>query len=788
MFDWIDKLARRFRQAESPVGVLPEAGRSSEPTTAGGTPLRYTVNGALAMPFKPDVFAQVEELWFGNPDFAQAVLNLVSTTNTGHDLMIPTDASDRESSSAIDRLNELARRLCPLAGGVDGFLNLQLGQLCLYGALSSEAVVDFPGRRVSEIVPVPVRQIRFMWDEERQQYRPAQQAYSNRTKTSGLIPLHPETYRYLGWQFLDSSPYARPPFHAALEKITGVQATAFESIGEAIKKHRFLGFTQLSVVPPPRLPGEIEGEYQSRLKMYLASIVDRVQKKIAESGLIVAFRDQQVTHSKVDTNTTGIADLATVIEQQVMSGLGQQPVFFGRSDSSTETFAEVVYQLLLAQCQNLQRLCAARLESAYALDLALGGFKFGASVVFSDFVRRRPLEAAQADNVRWLTVSDQVAKGLISPQQAAQRMGLDEWFDEGRLNGTAATPLAPAQSRRLAYRKGENRYEFVRDAYTVRSGDVRAVRLALTEEEIDALAEGFVRRYLAAIAPVAGQARDAAISLIRSFLAGARFEDFDSAEAFAEKVFELIRESYQGTFKSSRAEREVKKIVEATYSFYRLRDTSPFGGKNPPVDLKFGGPDTRALRFFTKLDGFYFSKFVDNTSSTTKNFLADEYLKKGAALFGRGTPEDLDDFRAAVGGRLDNVADFAVETIVRTAVQRTRNWAHIRALHQGKFKLAKIVAVLDSATSDICRGLDGKFVPVGAAAETVDRLSELSPGEFASEVYETEAAREYRKDPVGFTSKFLDEDDVISEDLIRTGLGFPPYHPRCRTRLQGVFE
>jgi hypothetical protein len=786
VFDWWKKMAQLFSGPDA-VGVIPESGRSSVQTVGGGIPAEVSGDAVIPAPFDFSVFHIIERLWFSNPDLSQATLNLISIANTGHEVLIP-GATDQRATRAIERLNLLAARLFPEGGGVDGLLNLHFTQLALWGALSSEAEVDFKKREVRRLIPVPVKQIRFTFDAEAMATVPNQQApWVTRSSSNGLIRLAPSTYRYLGWLFYDDSPYAKPPFSAAVEKIESLQDTALDSLGQAIQKHRFLGFTQISVTPPPRKAGEIDSEYAGRLRRYLSDIVENVREKITKSGLLVNYRDQQVTHTKVDTNTTGISDLITVIEQQVMSGFGQQGVFFGRSDSSTETFADVVYQLLLAQCANLQRLCAMRLEHAYALDLFLGGLSLPVEVKFNAFHQRKPLEAAQARQTEWTTALGKVQAGLLSPQQAAQSLGLDSWFDESKLLGGASRTADTGAALRLAYRRGSNRYEFVRDRYELSSVH-RHAALALTEEEIDRLAEEFVAKYLSALGGLKAEARQVALEQIRSFLAGASFNDFETAQAFAERVFEIIRSAYSNTFSSTAAGRIYERTVREVYEFYRLRDNSPFGGENPPVALKFGGPDTRSLKFIASLDGFYFSKFVDNNSKTTKDFLVAEYLEKGAALFGRGTPEDLDDFRAAVGGRLDDVADFHVETIIRTAVQRTRNWAHFQSLRQGKFRLARIIAVLDSATSSICRSLDGKFIPVGAAAETIDRLSTLSPGEFAADVYETEAAKEYRRDPVGFTSKFLDENDVISEDLIKTGLGFPPYHPRCRTRVQGVFE
>lgn len=278
-----------------------------------------------------------------------------------------------------------------------------------------------------------------------------------------------------------------------------------------------------------------------------------------------------------------------------------------------------------------------------------------------------------------------------------------------------------------------------------------------------------------------------ALKEIEKFLRDTAPRDFASADDFAEQLFEKISDSYQATWESERAQRVIKRTTKDIYTFYRLRDHSIFDGDDPPVRMRFGGPDTRAIRFFGKFDGFYFSKYVNNSDDQIRGFLREQYLEKGAALFGRGTPEELDDFRQAANGLLDQVNDRGVETIIRSGVQRIRNYGHINALRQARFKLMKIVAIIDRATSPICRYLDGKMIRVKAAAETVERLSKMEPGEYANELYYSDNGKAYARDPVGYVEKRI-TDDVLDDDLVSEGIGFPPFHPRCRTRVQGVFE
>lgn len=254
-------------------------------------------------------------------------------------------------------------------------------------------------------------------------------------------------------------------------------------------------------------------------------------------------------------------------------------------------------------------------------------------------------------------------------------------------------------------------------------------------------------------------------------------------------LIEEIQIAYQGSFESARAVNAVRRVTKDVYTFFRLRDVSPFGDAKPPR-LDFGSVDTRALRFFDRLDNFYYSSFVDNRSDEIKKFLREEYIAKGRQLFGRGASGDmLDDFRRAAGGKLDRVNDHGVRTIIESSVQRIRTYANILQLRQGRYKYGKIIPTLDERTSDICRHLGEpppKYIRIKVAAETVERLIKLEPGDYALELYKSAQGRAFAQDPVGYFENRIGSDGVIEDGLVQEGRGFPPYHPKCRTRVEGV--
>lgn len=263
-------------------------------------------------------------------------------------------------------------------------------------------------------------------------------------------------------------------------------------------------------------------------------------------------------------------------------------------------------------------------------------------------------------------------------------------------------------------------------------------------------------------------------------------DSFRSADEFADAVVEEIRVAYQGSFESARAVAVVRRTTKDIYTWYRLRDGTVFGNAKAPR-LKFGSADTRAVNFFNNLDSWYFSSLVDNRRGELTDFFKKTYLDQGSAAL-RETVESIDEFRKAAGGKLDRVNDYAVKTIIRSSVQRMRNYAHIKQLAQGRYKLAKIIAIIDARTTPICHFLDGKYIRVGVMAETVDRLTKMDPGEYALELYKSAAGRAYAQDPVDYVKERVDSNGTVEDSLVAEGRGFPPYHPNCRTRVEAVIR
>lgn len=789
---------------------LPDDGRSSQedvPTLGIRLGRALSQFGGLQPEISFQYLELLKQLWIWNPLMSQFVENITNLGNTGHSIIVNA-ASATAAETALARINETATRLWPHGAGVDGLINTYFSDIAWSGALSSEDVVNFRAGRVEKVVIVPVEQIRFDWDG--QDYLPYQlpkHFVALNRGTVGMIPLNTETYHYYALSTIGNSPYAKPPATAAIEDLSGTYTDGKANLKAILKKYGLLGFAAMQVTAPPRKPSETEDEYQRRAKSYLAKMRDAVSG-IWQQGLLLMFKDQKLEFQSLAENSRGANEVWTLIENQIFNGFGQQPAFFGRVNSTTETFADVTYSMLDGQVSNFRRLPKRRMERTFSLDLMLGGVPFdGISVKFNKTPSRNVLQEAQAEQVKTQTAIEKAKAGLISPDDAAQELGYDSAFDSELLS---SLPQVAEQLRSLSLSRAEGRrsfsatFQFDRSAQRYRftasvielasvSVELAQKKKPLTEEEINRILDGWINKYLGAVGTVAETALKVALEQLRTWLQSVRLSEFERAEGFADQFFEQLDATYKSEWSSSQAQRIVRQAASEIYQYYRvLNDAALFAGQNPGIRVRFGGIDRQTSAFFGSLDNFYFSRYLNNSDKRIKQFLADEYIAKGGRSAFDMTPEQIEDIRQGMGALLKNVNDVAVERIVSASVARARNWGEVRRLNEARIELAQIVAVLDSRTSELCKFLNGKFIPVKESSDVIDRLVELQPGEFAKEMYESpeakalRAANENPDEVRKFFEGKISEAGVIDKSFVATGRSSPPYHVSCRSRLEAV--
>ena len=466
------KWVRSFRRVD---GIeLPDLGRSSIESIPG----QFNAGGfgSVIAPFDLDILRRLKDLWLTNPDLSQHARNVKSLGNNGHTITIDA-ASDSIAEAALNRVNESAARLYPNGAGVDGLINQYFDQVSIFGAISSEDVVDFAAKRVSQVVLVPVEQIRFRYIDG--VYLPHQRplnlmgiesAFKNKSAL-GLIPLNTETYKYYALQTVQNSPYALPPAITAVNILEGPQADVFSSLAYIVNKFGIAGLVSVNVKPPTRKTPETEQEFTARAQKYLTSVRKTLEGSF-NKGLLVTYNDQKIDHSNITSDARGAAEIIQFIEELGFSGMGSMPFMHGRNYTTTETFADVVFNVIIAQEEGIQRLAKRRMESTYRLDLALAGIQVDAiAMAFNQPKTRDSWRTVQAQQLEQEMALERAKFGITSPDECAQELGYEGAFDAELISGfkpaVAANSGAGLRAKRAgfsaAYRfdRESQRYRFV---------------------------------------------------------------------------------------------------------------------------------------------------------------------------------------------------------------------------------------------------------------------------------------------------------------------------------------
>jgi hypothetical protein len=373
-----------------------------------------------------------------NPDVSQAVKNYENFANTGHQIEIEA-SSPQLIERAIERVNSQASKLYKKSCGVDGLINHYIRQIATFGALSSEDIIanDYSG--VEEIAIVPVSRIRFKLIDGK--YVPHQMV-SPLTALGGYIELNENTYSYYAWRTVENSPYAYPPFTSAIESLL-MQHDMTQNIRYILRKMGLLGLVAMILKKPAKHESESDDEYLLRSKNTMTQWANALLSNYYK-GMIIMTDDQDVKHFNVAGDARGGKELFDQNEQQVFSGLGTQPALHGRTYSTTETYAGVVYNMLVTDSLNIQRLPKRRMERTYMLDLLLQGLIVDSvSLQFNETQSLKPLEQANTDKVRAETEILKMDKKLISPDQAAQALGYDQAFSSEMEENEEPEPQIP---------------------------------------------------------------------------------------------------------------------------------------------------------------------------------------------------------------------------------------------------------------------------------------------------------------------------------------------------------
>lgn len=749
---------------------------------------------AVKSKFPIDLLEVMQNLSIANPDVSQMVDNIVQLGNTGHNVVV-TAANDTQQNRVMDEISRIATTVFSSFGGLDGFINSLLGQIARGGACSVEWVVEEKLRGLSKVVFVPIQTIRFFLDAETGTYDPYQKINDVNFGKVGYIELNTNTYRYAALQLLDNSPYAIPPILAALEPIM-IQRDIIKNFRFVAKKLGLLGFVTFLLKAPQKIPGEEDSAYLNRCQFYLKEQAEMIKHNYRD-GLALGFKDNfEVQHSSLMGSAQGASEIFTQIEQQVASGLKVDPSMLGRSYSTTETYAGVVYEKMLSSLTNYQRLVASVLEYGYKLHLSLLGIQY--EDLYVEFEKSKSLQSERdeaAFQTKVTSLGELLDRGIISRQQYANELGYDvPYLEEDPRTSSASDEVQDenlSRKRVMRFSRKSGRYDVLplpeKRTYAARASFVSELPQDLdeafyslweghsdccsfaAEEGGDSLLEDFMLEYFKRVYPKIKNSRTQALGALGKFLKNYPYESADS-DMFSTDVYNKLAEEFGDAFENSGVGASIKASVNKFYKQFRLNDNDPFGGSPPPVRPSFDLVDERAVKFIRESDNFYFGRYVTDpaTKNSLKKWLADDFLQSGRSL---RDPGELAAFRKRFGDRVAK-EDYKVLRVVETSVSRSKNWGNMLTVNQSKGKTIKIAGPNDNVTCPWCKSMLGKDFTVKPVVDLVkdvisrppEELPQLSP--FVVNKYNPKVLKE-----------------VSEQQLVSQGIALPPYHPHCRHRF-----
>lgn len=384
---------------------------------------------AYGLPF--ELLGYIELLATWNPDFSQAVDNIRTLANSGHNLFV-TAGSDLATNKAKTMLEDKARTIQMQFGGIDGLIDKLLKQAATYGAMCGEWVLSEDLDDVVDFMDVNPKFIRFFWEADLDRFTPWQLVNATQLEVAkqrgqeirnNCVKLNEATFHYFAFDAAPASPYGTPPFLAALPNIA-IQRDMVANMAQIVKKVGLLGIIDMQVKALPSQPGEQQAQYQARATKFLSDYVTVVQDMVRDGG-IVHYDDTEIKTQQLTGNAAGATNIFKQNEELIFSGLKSMPSVQGRSYSTTETYAGVAYDIIIRNTYKYQRAVKRMIEAGYWLMVTLWGLN-GVTGISIDFNPNKSLHRLQDAQAFRLEVFNAVllwALGFYTQQQAAQSIG-----------------------------------------------------------------------------------------------------------------------------------------------------------------------------------------------------------------------------------------------------------------------------------------------------------------------------------------------------------------------------
>ena len=189
------------------------------------------------------------------------------------------------------------------------------------------------------------------------------------------------------------------------------------------------------------------------------------------------------------------------------------------------------------------------------------------------------------------------------------------------------------------------------------------------------------------------------------------------------------------------------------------------------IDYSLDDADLGALNTLDEFNGWYIKNKMSKETSEIINRELGDLLERGGtkAEFAKTLETALEDHVTASKTYWEILADHSLTKI--------QNMGHVSGYETAGVQYVKIVAVIDSKTTPVCRAMNNKVFKVADFRKQYDKIIH------AAEKHDLKA---YKAAQPMISSKAM-KGEISDEDIKRLGIKLPPYHFRCRTTHVAYF-
>lgn len=627
-----------------------------------------------------EIYDIIDQMCLTDPYVARYHQSTVSLAHTTHSLSIVAPGK-RKAQLAIDICNELAESCFSLGGGMNGLISSCFSQLARTNATCVEAPPDKQFKSVDQIYPVPIKSLRFTFDDDGHYV-----LCQNQSK--GIIPLNMAQTVFVNSMLRDGNPYPIPPIIAAIEP-AAIHRSIINQVKDWMNKLSALGVMIAEVEPPPRNPGETQEDYDAKARTYLQSIAKSVTDNMA-SGLGIGYNNIEFKFQNTQASASGAKDILQMVLLGLFAGLNRDAALMGWNLRSSDSFVSVIYEEFTQSIAFYQVAVKRVIEFIHRLNLALHGLSD--CVVSCEFAASRSLNEfmdAEAAYMLSQKAALELEKQIITQEEARLNLGYSK---EQSKDGQFIAQFSTDDNK---YSKLEQKIFAVSNATKKDSyyDELLSIMMAANQSGLDAL--------------------DNYLKKLRNF------SDDEIVNALIYYVNEF-EDNIDTTRLSNLAHKEIL-------------DNWKIASSSTDISTE----ELAAIAYLsTKVEPWAVKQFISR-SQDRKNKIQSYFSREFDKI--RNNSSDVDTLMADAEKYLSSMAtQSAIHTATVTA-QRSQAWARLFDLERSGVERFRIEGPDDERTCGYCREMIGKEFSVGTEInnirDIVDSGQADSVGDFLTARY-----------------------------------------------------